>query len=75
MAGNPLVVISFFVLVYASAYAPKNIFGLIKSGFGFPRTIVAGLMVSAIPLVGGKLFKQLNRPWTSEFVMMIGKLM
>ena len=60
MDRNPLLVISFFVLVYASVYAPKHIFVLLKSGFGFPRTIVAGLMVSDIPLLGRKLFNQLT---------------
>ena len=75
MAGTPTVFISFFLLVYTIAYAPKHIFVLLKSGFGFPRTIVAGLMVSDIPLVGGKMFNQLTQPLTSDFFMMIGKLM
>ena len=74
MARTPIVVKSLFVLTYAIAYAPKHIFGLLKSGFGFPRTIVAGLMVYDIRLVGGKLFGQLTRTWTSDFLMMIGKL-
>ena len=75
MAGTPRVVISLLVLMYASAYAPKHIFGLLKSGFGFPITISAGLMVSDITLVGGKLFNQITQPWNSEFVIMIDKLM
>ena len=74
MAVTPLVVISFFVVVYSIAYVPKHIFGLLKSGFGFPRTIFVRLMLSDIPLVGDKMFNQLTRPWTSDFVMMFGNL-
>ena len=74
MAGTPRVVISLLVLMYASAYAPKHIFGLLKSVFGFPIMIVAGLMVSDITLIGGKLFNQITQPWTSEFVVIIEKL-
>ena len=75
MARTPIVVKSLFVLMYAITYAPKHIFGLLKSGFGFPITIVAGLTVSDITLVGGKLFNQITQPWNSEFVIMIDKLM
>ena len=58
MLGTLRGFIVFVVPVYTRAYVPKAIFGLEKSAFARPSTMLPGLRVRDIPFSDGKEFSQ-----------------
>ena len=67
-------VMLFLVCVCERAQAPKQIQGLVRSGFGVPQTSAAALSMLDTPVLVRNWLSQATQSVTREQVIILGKL-